>query len=246
MSEWTDEAMELWADYLDAVRTALRGVDPSEVDEVLRDLEDHATRAFAGAPQMVSAAEMRALTDRLGAPAAFAEAAHGTAAAPRPPGDSASISSSRRNEGLVLAYSSLALLVLGALVPSLLAGAIPLAFIVARLALRHPSMPPGSVERRLLYPALGVGSAVLAGVMALWPLMLVIPVAAIGGPLEAVMRERGVAAAFGTATYWIAAWGIGAIATAAWWLILRRLMRRHREIFSRLFQPFFDRVMRYD
>ncbi len=238
MSEWTDEAMELWADYLDAVRKALRGIDPSEVDDVLRDLEDHATRAFAGAPAMVTGAEMRALTERLGAPAAFAEAAHGTAPAPPPPGDAASAPSIRRAEGLVLAYGSLALLALGVLVPSLLAGAIPLAFIVARLALRHPSMPPGSAERRLLYPALGAGSAVLAAVMALWPFILVIPVAAIGGPVEAAMRERGAAAAFGTSTYWLAAWGSAAIVSVVWWLILRRLMRRHREIFSRLFHPF--------
>ena len=238
MSEWTDEAMELWADYLDAVREALRGIDPSEVDEVLRDLEDHATRAFAGATTMVTGAEMRALTDRLGAPAAFAEAAHGASPAPPPSGDAASVPSTRRAEGLVLAYGSLALLALGVLVPSLLAGSIPLAFIVARLALRHPSMPPGSAERRLLYPALGTGSAVLAAVMALWPFILVIPLAAIGGPVEAAMREREAAAAFGTSTYWLAAWGSAAIVSAAWWLILRRLMRRHREIFSRLFHPF--------
>jgi hypothetical protein len=99
-------------------------------------------------------------------------------------------------------------------------------------------MTPGSVERRLLYPALGAGLAVLAAVMALWPFMLVIPVAAIGGPVEALMRERGAAAAFGTSTYWLAAWGTAAIVSAVWWLILGRLMRRHREIFSRLFHPF--------
>ena len=226
MTEWTDEAMEDWADYLDEVRLALSGSEDAEA--VIRDLEDHATRAFAGVTHAVTETEMNALIVRLGS---AGDIAAGTDRAPDP-------AESTGRGGSLLGYASLALLALGMLLPDSALGALPLAFILARVGLRRSEGGSSSSDRWLLYPALAVGALCIAALLAFWPFALVTPLAAIGGPIEAWMREAGMTSQFGTTAYWLTAWAIAAAATGLWWVGLGTALRRVPGALLFLLQPF--------
>ena len=233
MSEWTDEAMDAWATYLDDVRRALADVGTADADVVIRDLEDHATHAFADTREPVTLARMQALIERLGVPAAIAAAASDTSDA----GDAIRPDAESRRTAATLAYGSLAALALGLLVPATLAGAFPLAFLLARAGNRFAGNER-STQRALLYPALVAGSLALAAVLALWPFVLVLPLAATGGALQPWLKERGLSAVFGTTSYWAVAWGSAALAAGAWCAFLRRVVRERPAFLSFLFHPF--------
>jgi uncharacterized membrane protein len=241
MSEWTDEAMERWADFLDAVRVALSGIDDREVDAVIRDLEDHATRTFGGATAPVSDSQMATLIERLGTPSEIAALGVPGTPVSHEVGAAVGTANADRTVGAVLAYGSLALVTLALFVPATTIGALALAYVLARLGIRRGDTGAASADRWLFYPALGIGAVALAAVLALWPFALVLPLAAIGGPVEAWMRERSTMAQFGTTSYWSIAWGSATLVTGAWWLVLRIVLRRKPSVLPFLLHPFISR-----
>ena len=226
MTEWTDRSMERWADYLDEVRIALSGSEDTEA--VIRDLEDHATRSFAGVTHAVTEAEMNALIARLGSAEDIAAGAD-----PMP-----GIAEAAGRSGAVLGYASLALLALGMLLSETALGALPLAYILARVGLRRSEGGSSPSDRWLLYPALAVGALCIVALLSFWPFVLVLPLAAIGGPIEAWMREAGMTSDFGTTAYWLTAWAIAALTTGLWWVGLGAALRRAPGSLLFLLQPF--------
>ena len=237
MSEWTDEAMDAWASYLDDVRRALSdaGAGGGDADVVIRDLEDHATQAFADANEPVTLAVMQRLIERLGPAAAIAGAASGGGSGA--PASASAPDPEARRSAAVLAYGSLAALAAGVLAPAVLAGAVPLAFVLARVAIRFTDNER-STQRRLLYPALAVGSLGIAALLALWPFALVLPLAATGGLARPWLVEHGLRSALGTTPYWLTAWGTAAVAAGLWCAWLRLVARRRPALLSLLFHPF--------
>ncbi|MGH7636109.1 MAG: HAAS signaling domain-containing protein [Gemmatimonadaceae bacterium] len=233
MTEWTDAAMDVWADYLAAVRDALDAAGSEDTDTVIRDFEDHASQAFRGSANPVSEGQMRALIERLGSPEFIATS---VARSSRLRADAPGQRAGRLAD--VLGYASLALLALAILVPSTIPGAVPLAFILARLGVRQERVGPA--QRAISYPALLIGSLGLAGMAALWPPALVIPLAALGGPVQPWLQARGLGDAFGTSEYWGVAWSMGLLAGAAWCVVLRTLVPRAPHVPAILFRSILD------
>lgn len=240
MSEWSEAAMERWALYLDEVRDALAAAGMREVDAVIGDLEEHATREFAGASSEVDADRMSALIARLGTPAEIAASAIGADAVAA--GVGARSSGPPRTTGTVggqvLAYSSLALLIVGFLVPASAAGAITLSFVVASVGFRGLREGMPSAARIALYPALVVGTAAIVAIVLFWPFALALPIAATGGWIEMALRDRGDMAGFGTSRYWAAVWATTTLVSGIWWLALRGILKRRPRPLRWLFEPF--------
>lgn len=233
MSEWSDGAMDAWADYLDGVRRELH--DAADADAVVRDLEDHATHAFTGVSDQVSESQMRALIARLGSPteiAAEVSDRSGQLDARALPAESPPAWHHR-----VLGFASLAALLVGVVWQQALTGLFPLSYVLARVG--HHSL--GATEEKarwLYYPALVAGSFAIAAVLTLWPLALVVPVVATGGLADAWMQERSIASSVDSATRWTIAWGVGFALAAVWCMVLRRFVRRKPEFLIFLLNPF--------
>ena len=240
MSEWTEPAMERWACYLDQVRERLAPCGEAETDAVIRDLEEHATRTFSGRSDIVGIDAMDDLILHLGTPSAIATGAVSAATATGVNQSTARDVASPASGGWpdqVLGFTSLALLVIAVLLPATTAGALALAYLLARIVVRNAHDVQDRRKWALL-PALAIGALVIAAALFLWPLGLVIPIAAIGGPVQAWYAGSGRGAAVGDTTYWLQAWVLGLVATAVWWVALRALLRRRPALLPLLLFPF--------
>jgi len=71
MIQYTPDAQALVDDYLRQVRAYVGASPTADVNDVLRDIQEHLERELAGAAQPVSADEVRPVLARLGSPAAW-------------------------------------------------------------------------------------------------------------------------------------------------------------------------------
>ena len=86
MKPRSSEAGRLETDYLDRVRSELRGREPAEIDEILESLREHIEEEFSElTDDEVSLVRMADVLERLGSPDSYREEPEHTAPPPPPP-----------------------------------------------------------------------------------------------------------------------------------------------------------------
>ena len=233
----TNDAQSHLDRYLRQMRAALRGHRSVDPDEIERDVFGHIDAELAGQPEPVDERDLQRVLDRLGAPSQWA------------PVEELSpwwgvISSLRHGpEDWRLAYLALGLASLGVALfiggPFLwpLPALLPVvAFFLARatIELLHHHEEPLGARRWLIYPVVLPWYIGLAALLLLWPVALV------GGVTQDVpaLREwigRSISEPVEVITALVAA-----VAVGLWWACLGLILRRYPSALSGTFRPFLE------
>jgi len=149
----TSEARQHLDRYLEEMRASMPAEESADVEQ---DIRDHIDAELGERPSPVSAGDLDSVLVRLGSPRQWGVSE--VAVAPRGGAED------------WLAYASLALLLLGFLLPFFL----PVSWLIARWTLariEHRGEQPGT-RRWLLYPPIAVVSIAVAVLILIWPLGL--------------------------------------------------------------------------
>ena len=227
MSNLNPEAKLVWTDYINRVRQALEFLGNDEREEVIGELQNHLEEEVGATLKQASETDVLAVIARLGPPAEIA-------------GEYGNASSPDATPGLpsmTLIVVSMVSLSVSLIFPILALVFIPIATIASRIALSDSTVS-NSAYRFGTYPGIAVGYVAISTVVLVWPLALVMPLAATGGFLPQLLSENNISLSPDETAYWLLVWATFLGVTSIWWIALARILRVSQLQFSRVFLPF--------
>ncbi len=217
-------------DYLRQARAYLRGSRSVDADEVEQNIAEHIENALEGANEPVSCDQLEAVLQKLGDPQQWVPEEE------LPWWRQFILRLRRGPEDWRLAYISFALFVAAltiapttlVLVALVLAG-----FIASRAAISQTADSRQlKAQKWLLYPSLIVVYGFVLGVLLMWPVMVVIPLAE--------EYEGHFSRLQGELDFWFVAWSSAFAAMGVWWGILASVTLIFGKKAVPLFRPFAD------
>ena len=219
-------------EYLRHVEVSLKGCTSVDPADVRRDVADYVDNELADRTQPVTLPDLESVLQRLGAPDRWIPAEE------RPWWRRILLQWHAGPEDWRLAYIALGLFIAAfVLIPIspvlLLAG-----FAVARAALAFAAERGESIgpKKWLLYPPLVVIYLPLCVLLLLWPLWLVLFLAA---AFEHSDFMRG---ASDDLDYWLIAWLITLVCCELWWVVAGVIIKKRPNLIRTCFRPFGDQL----
>lgn len=229
MIEMTPAAREHLDNYLQRIRSELRGSRSVVADDVEQSVREHVEIALADAPAPVGATQIITVLDRLGPPERWLGDEEGeTSPAPR---------DEPEGQTLVwrLAYVSFAVLLVAALLPGFLFFLLIPAMVLSRATVelaQDRGVPLGG-RRWLVYPSIAVVLALAVGVLLLLP-----PLSAMAGLSPEILRSFDIPG--NAREQFRLNLGLRCVIFGGWWIIaaafFAALLRPIRFMFAPLLQ----------
>ncbi len=221
-------AQKSFEDYLNQVKTCLKCVKSVDAEEIQQQITEHIENELSGSTEPVSSESLDEVLRKLGRPQQWV------------PEEELSwwkkfaLRVRTGPEDWRLAYISFGLLIAGFLFPPSLIVLVPASYLVSRAAMSLSNYNiQVKAQKWLLYPSMIIVTLFLAGVLLLFPLSFLIPIA---GELESSMMETHNIES--NDHYWYVASSFIAMLICLWWILVDIICLINPALPKKIFYPF--------
>ena len=221
-------AQKSFDDYLNQVKVYLKGAKSVDAEEIQQQITEHIENELASSAEPVSSETLDEVLKKLGSPQQWV------------PEEELSwwkkfaLRVRTGPEDWRLAYISFGLLLLGFLLPPAFILLVPASYLVSRAALSFSNYDlQVKAQKWLIYPSMIIVTLFLAGVLLLFPLSLLIPIA---GSLEnSMMQTHNIEI---DDHYWYLSSSFIAMLICLWWILVDIICLINPALPKKIFFPF--------